>query len=65
MSSSNGKRDVLRSLDYVLYCHIAYTYFLDTSLLVLFLRILLQLVEWNTSLLSIFLLTKQLAITIT
>ncbi|KAI7892143.1 uncharacterized protein EV154DRAFT_505763 [Mucor mucedo] len=41
--SSNGKRDVLRSLDYLLYCHIAYTYFLDTSLLVLFFRILLQL----------------------
>ncbi|KAI8643419.1 hypothetical protein BD408DRAFT_342377 [Parasitella parasitica] len=31
--NSNGKRDVLRSLDYILYCHIAYTYFLDTSLL--------------------------------
>lgn len=43
--SSNGKRDVLRSLDYLLYCHIAYTYFLDTSLLVLFFRILLQLVS--------------------
>lgn len=43
--SSNGKRDVLRSLDYLLYCHIAYTYFLDTSLLVLFFRILLQLVR--------------------
>ncbi|KAI9486932.1 MAG: hypothetical protein EXX96DRAFT_551197 [Benjaminiella poitrasii] len=41
--STNGKRDVLRSLDYLLYCHITYTYFLDTSLLVLFFRILLQL----------------------
>lgn len=42
---SNGKRDVLRSIDYLLYCHIAYTYFLDTSLLMLFLKILLQLVH--------------------
>ncbi|KAI7903315.1 uncharacterized protein BX663DRAFT_508201 [Cokeromyces recurvatus] len=41
--STNGKRDVLRSLDYLLYCYITYTYFLDTSLLVLFFRILLQL----------------------
>ncbi|KAI8049116.1 uncharacterized protein B0P05DRAFT_563784 [Gilbertella persicaria] len=41
--SSNGKRDVLRSIDYLLYCHIAYTYFLDASVLVLLFRILLQL----------------------
>ncbi|KAI8367877.1 hypothetical protein EDC96DRAFT_506392 [Choanephora cucurbitarum] len=41
--SSNGKRDVLRSIDYLLCCHIAYSYFLDASLLVLFFHILLQL----------------------
>ncbi|KAI8878238.1 hypothetical protein K501DRAFT_196325 [Backusella circina FSU 941] len=31
--NSNGKRDVLGSLDYLLYCDIAYTYFLDSSFL--------------------------------
>ncbi|KAI8993522.1 hypothetical protein BDB01DRAFT_776573 [Pilobolus umbonatus] len=40
--SSNGKRDILRSLDYLLYCYIVYTYFLDASLLVLFFRVLIQ-----------------------
>ncbi|CEG68531.1 hypothetical protein RMATCC62417_04775 [Rhizopus microsporus] len=41
--STNGKRDVLRSIDYLLYCHMAYSYLLDKSLLVLLFRLLLQL----------------------
>ncbi|ORZ04256.1 hypothetical protein BCR42DRAFT_429346 [Absidia repens] len=38
-----GKRDILQSLDYLLYCHIAYLYFLDASFLLLFFRLFLQM----------------------
>ncbi|KAI9281176.1 hypothetical protein BY458DRAFT_499806 [Sporodiniella umbellata] len=41
--SANGKRDVLRSIDYLIFCHMAYNYLLDKSLLVLLFRLLLQL----------------------
>ncbi|KAI8330241.1 hypothetical protein BC941DRAFT_441330 [Chlamydoabsidia padenii] len=37
-----GKRDILQSVDYLVYCHIAYIYFLDTSFLLLFFRLVLQ-----------------------
>jgi hypothetical protein len=39
-----AKRDVIRSLDFLLYCQFAYMYLLDASLLVLLFRILMQLV---------------------
>ncbi|KAI8580322.1 hypothetical protein K450DRAFT_237978 [Umbelopsis ramanniana AG] len=38
-----AKRDVIRSLDFLLYCQFAYIYLLDASLLVLLFRILIQL----------------------
>ncbi|KAH8548483.1 hypothetical protein BGW37DRAFT_506290 [Umbelopsis sp. PMI_123] len=38
-----AKRDVIRSLDFLLYCQFAYMYLLDASLLVLLFRILMQL----------------------
>ncbi|KAI8988624.1 hypothetical protein BDF20DRAFT_814754 [Mycotypha africana] len=31
--SSNGKREIIRSLDHLLYCQFVYNYFLDSSLL--------------------------------
>jgi hypothetical protein len=40
-----AKRDVIRSLDFLLYCQFAYMYLLDASLLVLLFRILMQLVS--------------------
>lgn len=49
--SPHGKLDILRSLDYLLYCHYVYSYFLDASLLVLLFRIFLQLVNWVSTLL--------------
>ncbi|KAI8099252.1 uncharacterized protein BX664DRAFT_17302 [Halteromyces radiatus] len=46
MSMSNhdlrGKRDILQSLDYLLYCYIAYLYFLDASFILLLFRLFLQ-----------------------
>lgn len=41
-----AKRDVIRSLDFLLYCQFAYMYLLDASLLVLLFRILIQLVSF-------------------
>jgi len=41
-----AKRDVIRSLDFLLYCQFAYMYLLDASLLVLLFRILIQLVRF-------------------
>ncbi|KAI9019271.1 hypothetical protein CLU79DRAFT_720524 [Phycomyces nitens] len=38
-----AKRDVLRSLDYLLYCHFVYLYFLDASLFLFSVRMFLQL----------------------
>ncbi|KAG2180133.1 hypothetical protein INT43_003921 [Umbelopsis isabellina] len=38
-----AKRDVIRSLDFLLYCQFAYMYLLDSSFLVLIFRILMQL----------------------
>ncbi|KAI8071579.1 hypothetical protein BC940DRAFT_293196 [Gongronella butleri] len=38
-----GKRHILQSIDYVLYCYITYMYFLDGSFLFLIMRLFLQL----------------------
>jgi hypothetical protein len=40
-----GKKDLLQSVDYSVYCHIAYIYFLDASFLLLFFRLVLQTVS--------------------
>ncbi|KAI8370480.1 uncharacterized protein BYT42DRAFT_582582 [Radiomyces spectabilis] len=41
--SLHGKRDVIRSLDYLLYCYFTYTFLLDASLLILVFRVFCQL----------------------
>ncbi|KAL0074757.1 hypothetical protein F4703DRAFT_1890812 [Phycomyces blakesleeanus] len=43
LMSIPAKRDVLRSLDYLLYCHFVYLYFLDASLFLFCIRMFLQL----------------------
>ncbi|KAI9317599.1 hypothetical protein BX666DRAFT_2026876 [Dichotomocladium elegans] len=48
---AHGKTDVIRSLDSLIYCHIAYSYFLNASLVALLLRAFLQLAS-NRPLLS-------------
>ncbi|KAL0080943.1 hypothetical protein J3Q64DRAFT_1701468 [Phycomyces blakesleeanus] len=45
LMSIPAKRDVLRSLDYLLYCHFVYLYFLDASLFLFCIRMFLQLVS--------------------